>query len=1268
MKTRRKQSTIVEVLVIAAVLMWTAPATVHGAVINGGQIAGAADESTDEMVSGSKFREPDGSTDKPAPDCKLRESEPNDSSGSYGTGEGSHHVTDGKCEQQTESGGKDAANAGGKDVANAGGKDAAYDSGKDAANAGEKDAANAGGKDTAYNSGKDAVYSDGKIGDDDKNGNTESAGSESSATGISDESAAGAESSATAISDESIAGTESLAADISEESVVGASNSSWVVGKNVTATLVREDNKNVLCFESKGGTLSKEWVSKLGSAAATVNVIRFSDESTVLHLPEDSEKLFCGTGLPGVCKIVLDKTETASVKKMSGMFSGCKSLEELDISGFNMENANSISGFLDGCKGIKVLKTPLANDKSIALPIVMYDEDGNKYSKLPTDKKNITLTNEWKRINISKASIGGVSVSYGYTGKAHTPALKVTVDGKLLTKGVDYKAVYKNNVDPGTADITVTGIGKYCGVKEKHFEIVSCASKIVSGKTYQLVPKNNTKMAVCPVSGKMVKNTKIHITSRADSEAMRFKAIKNSDGTWKLINVKSDMALAVKQNSSDIDAGLVLYDQTTRKAQNWKLSKKSDNSFAIVNAVTGYSAAVSSSKVEKGTSVVMTETKGVGLQRYYLVEAKTVKTPYDGVYSIRASSNTNYSIQVASSSATDGANINLSKFKNENAKIFTVYYSGGGYYRLINTNSGLAVTTKGNSGQSGANIIQSKWAGQNGQRWKIAKNTDGSYTLTNVFGTVLHLVSNKTVSGTNIVAKAAASTKAQKWIFKKTSIVAKESVTVEEKPETEEELENIAIDSQPSDIAGLLGFSADQEVIPLDAAFVTPQMFGARGNGVTDDTTAFKDALSSGMKVVVPRGSYKLSTVLWADDGTVLSDDGTYPEKRLIVSRNLREDSPIERFTGQFNATDSNVRDYRLQGGCYDSKNDRIVLAFCAKYQNVTDDTDLVLTAFRLVNGTCFEPVTNKAGKAMSVVIPGGGHGNSLCYNPKKNKIYSICGNGNSAHQIAVINADTLKFESWLAPVSGCRPWQIAYDILNDIYYIECNDGTGPAFRAYDADFKPMDVRIPFAVKEISEITGLQYGEDKVQSQATIVIDEQLVQVHYSCRKSGSVYANNGIYLTQYNYADGSPKKIYRITSEYMKDEAQCLVNANGRIYMFTDIGKDGYHHISVSQLVFDDRVSGESESPYTDAKVLATAGYYRDLDYVLSIGMYCSGSAATTKIFKNSPTAGGFNLYVIPLMNNSRRAQICIDEYGDVFIRTYIQTQSKWRSWKRLT
>lgn len=67
--------------------------------------------------------------------------------------------------------------------------------------------------------------------------------------------------------------------------------------------------------------------------------------------------------------------------------------------------------------------------------------------------------------------ISGYAPSYAYTGKAITPGVVVETGSGTLTQGTDYTVSYANNVNAGTATITVTGIGKYSGTQTANFVI-----------------------------------------------------------------------------------------------------------------------------------------------------------------------------------------------------------------------------------------------------------------------------------------------------------------------------------------------------------------------------------------------------------------------------------------------------------------------------------------------------------------------------------------------------------------------------------------------------------------------------------------------------------------------------------------------------------------------------------------------------------------------------------------------------------------------------
>lgn len=64
-----------------------------------------------------------------------------------------------------------------------------------------------------------------------------------------------------------------------------------------------------------------------------------------------------------------------------------------------------------------------------------------------------------------------ITETFAYTGCEVQPGFTVTVDGRTLTKDVDYTETYSDNVDVGVASCTITGIGSYSGSVKRTFEI-----------------------------------------------------------------------------------------------------------------------------------------------------------------------------------------------------------------------------------------------------------------------------------------------------------------------------------------------------------------------------------------------------------------------------------------------------------------------------------------------------------------------------------------------------------------------------------------------------------------------------------------------------------------------------------------------------------------------------------------------------------------------------------------------------------------------------
>ena len=148
--------------------------------------------------------------------------------------------------------------------------------------------------------------------------------------------------------------------------------------------------------------------------------------------------------------------------------------------------------------------------------------------------------------SIASAQISTVKTQV-YAGKAITPSVTVTLNGKKLKKGTDYTVSYANNTKAGsTASVIITGKGNYVGTAIQNFEIAAVPAK---GKVYTVgslkykvtksAYKNGTVSVYAPTK-KTLTSVTVPATVKINGYTFQVTAIGNNafSGCTKLKSVK----------------------------------------------------------------------------------------------------------------------------------------------------------------------------------------------------------------------------------------------------------------------------------------------------------------------------------------------------------------------------------------------------------------------------------------------------------------------------------------------------------------------------------------------------------------------------------------------------------------------------------------------------------------------------------------------------------------------------------------------------------
>ena len=166
------------------------------------------------------------------------------------------------------------------------------------------------------------------------------------------------------------------------------------------------------------------------------------------------------------------------------------SLETIDVRAFAECSALSKVTFPKG-SAIKTIADEAFGYNTGSKPIQLVYVEGDTAVKTVIDKYIAWAKGKgWSHVTTNLLSDIGTGVisaiaSQVYTGKALIPKVSVTCKGRTLAEGTDYTLVRTNNINVGTATVTLKGKGAYGGTLQKTFDIIpkgTSLSKLTKGK------------------------------------------------------------------------------------------------------------------------------------------------------------------------------------------------------------------------------------------------------------------------------------------------------------------------------------------------------------------------------------------------------------------------------------------------------------------------------------------------------------------------------------------------------------------------------------------------------------------------------------------------------------------------------------------------------------------------------------------------------------------------------------------------------------------
>lgn len=365
-----------------------------------------------------------------------------------------------------------------------------------------------------------------------------------------------------------------------------------------------------------------------------------------------------------------------------------------------------------------------------------------------------------------------------YTGSAQEPKPTVVAAGSVLKEGTDYTLSYSNNVNVGTASVTIKGKGNYRGSVTKNFKIYKDTFK---AGTYMASSALRSNFVMDVADGSTGAGAGIQLYSSNGTDAQRFKIQKTSDGYYTIQNSKSDLYLTLYTTWADLKNGQQVTQRsyTGGMSQKWCMEQNSDGTYTVVSVMDSSMAIdVANGKAFNCAVVQVWESNGTAAQRWSFSSAKTARQRLDalaasskgtvaaGTYEVRSAVRSSAVFDAAGGGTSNGTAVQSYASNGTDAQRWTVEVGSDGYLTIKSAKSGLALDVPGADAYSGAKLQLYAANGTRAQKWVAVPDGKGVKLVSALDdGLVVDLPGASAGNGNVLQLYSANGTSAQRWTF-----------------------------------------------------------------------------------------------------------------------------------------------------------------------------------------------------------------------------------------------------------------------------------------------------------------------------------------------------------------------------------------------------------------------------------------------------------------------------------------------------------------------
>ncbi len=296
------------------------------------------------------------------------------------------------------------------------------------------------------------------------------------------------------------------------------------------------------------------------------------------------------------------------------------------------------------------------------------------------------------------------------------------------------------------------------------WRFVNLSPSVISDGVYNI--KSTGGKVLTPISEQHSPGVNVTIWENTTSSANRFNLVRTEEGSFRVIDAKSNLYLAVYSAWTSDGTNAILYSKDDNTcAQRWIVEKNGGDGYSFKNSCSGKSLDIEGGAVSKNDGKVQIWSNNTSdAQKWYLSQPNTVQPIANGVYVINSAKNDARRLDVVGSNKySSGANVQIwERNGSDNQKYTFSYDASTGYYTIASSlGNNLYLDAAGAS--STANIQLYTKNNTCAQQWILLPSGNQYYIISACTRTVIDIAGGNTNNGTNVGLWSNLGLSNQKW-------------------------------------------------------------------------------------------------------------------------------------------------------------------------------------------------------------------------------------------------------------------------------------------------------------------------------------------------------------------------------------------------------------------------------------------------------------------------------------------------------------------------